>query len=322
MVDRLGTLVGFMVGAALIVFGITWPDHLSNYYTYEIVRFEQDIEALKEVGAPRAEIVALEDALKTFKDSWGAGFSRFVDLKSILIVLGGSYAATLIAFPFRRAARTVIYVMSVFARERREDEFEIVYDHVVRFADLRFRNELIPDEEISRIPVYFLRDSLENFIQVDWVSEEMVREIISSEIEGYGFEQDHEIRVMEYMGRVAPAFGMLGTVVGLILLLGRAAGESASIAGIMGGMSVALITTLYGVLLSQLIFLPVAAKLTRNKESYIRLYEMILEGITYLHRRERPDVVEQDMQIYLSKRRRMQIRNERKAAVARGDLNL
>ena len=75
-------------------------------------------------------------------------------------------------------------------------------------------------------------------------------------------------------------------------------------------------------LLAQLFFLPIAAKLMRNKESYIRLYEMIMEGIIYLHRRERPDVVEQDMQIYLSKRRRLQIRDEHRAAVARGELNL
>jgi len=161
-----------------------------------------------------------------------------------------------------------------------------------------------------------------SFIQVDWVTEEMVNEIVTSQIEGYTVEENNDIAVMEYMGRVAPAFGMLGTVVGLILLLGRAAGENASIADIMGGMSTALITTLYGVLLAQLIFLPVAAKLERNKESYIRLYEMIREGILYLQRRERPDVMEQDLQIYLSKKKRLQIREERKAALARGDLGL
>jgi chemotaxis protein MotA len=210
----------------------------------------------------------------------------------------------------------------VFARERREEEFEIVYKNVLEFADNRFRNELIPDQKIAALPLYFLRDAMENFIQVDWVSEEMVREIITSEIENYAYQQDQEVAVMEYMGRVSPAFGMLGTVVGLILLMGEAAGTSPSIAGIMGAMSVALITTLYGVLLSQLIFLPVGSRLTRNKESYIRLYEMILEGTIYLHRRERPDVIEQDMQIYLSKKRRLQIRQERKAAMARGELNL
>jgi len=184
---------------------------------------------------------------------------------------------------------------------------------------MRFRNEMIPDERVAAIPIYFLRDALENFVLVDWVSEEMVGEILSSEIENYDFEQQQEIAVMEYMGRVSPAFGMLGTVVGLILLLGNAAGENADIVGIMGAMSVALITTMYGVLLSQLAFLPVAAKLTRNKESYIRLYEMIREGVLYLHRRERPDVIEQDLQIYLSKKRRLKLRQDRKAAIARGD---
>jgi len=197
-----------------------------------------------------------------------------------------------------------------------------VYSAMLEFADFRFRNEVIPDDRIAAVPIYFLRDAMENFVQVDWVSEEMAQEIISSEIESYDWVQNQEIQVMEYMGRVAPAFGMLGTVVGLILLMGRAAGENAKITDIMGGMSVALITTLYGVLLAQLVFLPVAAKLVRNKESYIRLYEMIREGILYLQRRERPDVMEQDLQIYLSKKRRLRIREERRAAVARGDLGI
>ncbi|MBI3992611.1 MAG: MotA/TolQ/ExbB proton channel family protein [Candidatus Lambdaproteobacteria bacterium] len=318
MIDRLGTLVGFLIGATLIVFGITWPDQLSNYYVYQINQYENTIGALKEQGATRNEIEAVAKEEEAFKNSFEAGITRFVDLKSFLIVFGGSYAATLIAFPFRRAIATLVYMGMVFAREKSEWEFETVYKHMVEFAELRFRKQMIPDEKIAAIPLYFLRDALENFIQVDWVSEEMVTEIINSEIESYAYNADQEINVMEYMGRVAPAFGMLGTVVGLILMMGRAAGENASIVDVMGGMSVALITTLYGVLLAQLIFLPVAAKLTRNKESYVRLYDMIREGTIYLHRRERPDVIEQDLQIYLSKRRRLQIQAQRRAEMAGG----
>lgn len=322
MIDRLGTLVGFLVGAFLIVFGITWPDHLSNYYVYQITQYEQRIDESRAAGATRAQQQDIQNELQAFKNSWEAGITRFLDLKSAGIVLGGSYAAVLIAFPFRRAIATLWYILLVFARERREQEFEAVYDAMLEFADYRYRGEIIPDDRISQVPIYFLRDAMENFVQVDWVSEEMAQEIIRSEIENYDWVQDQEISVMEYMGRVAPAFGMLGTVVGLILLLGRAAGENATIVDIMGGMSVALITTLYGVLLAQLIFLPVAAKLERNKESYIRLYEMIREGILYLQRRERPDVIEQDLQIYLSKKRRLRLREERRAALARGELGL
>jgi chemotaxis protein MotA len=322
MLDRIGTLFGFFVGAALIIFGITWPDHLSNFYVFQITEFEQTIDQLKTSGATRNEIAGLQEQLAVFKNSWEAGITRFLDLKSVMIVLGGSFAATLIAFPLGKALKTIYFLFTVFHRERKDEDFEAVYTAMLEFTDLRYRKELIPDATVERVPIYFLRDAMNNFIQVDWVSEEMVNEIITSQIEGYTIEENNDIAVMEYMGRVAPAFGMLGTVVGLILLLGRAAGEDSSIVAIMGGMSVALITTLYGVLLAHLIFLPVAAKLHRNKESYIRLYEMIREGVLYLHRRERPDVVEQDLVIYLSKRRRLQILQERSAAMARGELNL
>lgn len=310
------------MGAALIIFGITWPDNLSNFYVYQMESYEKQIKELKERGATRNQIVLMEENLKEFQDSWEAGITRFLDLKSFMIVLGGAYAATFIAFPIGKAGKTFYFVFTVFARERRDEDFETVYNTMLEFGDIRFRNEIIPDEKVNAIPIYFMRDAINNFIQVDWVSEEMVNEIITSQIEGYMVEENMDISVMEYMGRVTPAFGMLGTVVGLILLLGRAAGPSSSISGIMGGMSVALITTLYGVLMSNLIFLPVAAKLHRKKESYVRLYEMIREGTLYLHRRERPDVLEQDLVIYLSKKKRMKLQEERKAAMAKGDLGL
>jgi chemotaxis protein MotA len=322
MVDRIGTLVGFLVGVGLILFGITWPDHLSNWYVYRITRTEAQINQLKRAGAPRAQIEAITAKNEEFKESWEAGITRFMDLKAFLIVLGGAYAATLIAFPFRNAVKTFAYVFMVFQRERSDQEFEIVYKTMLEFGELRFKDEIIPDARVSAIPLYFMRDAIENFIQVDWVSEEMMEEIISSEIENFAYQEDKDIAVMAYMGKAAPAFGLLGTVVGLVTLLGSAAKANASITDVVGGMSVALLTTLYGVMISQMIFLPVAEKHQRLKFSYIRLYEMIREGCTYLHRRERPDVLEQDLQIYLSKKRRNQIRNERKAAMARGELGL
>jgi chemotaxis protein MotA len=322
MVDRIGTLVGFLVGVGLILFGISWPDHLSNWYVYKTTTAETQITRLRQAGAPRAEIERLVTAEQDFKDSWSAGFARFADLKAFLIVLGGSYAATLIAFPFRNAIKTFAYVFMVFRRERTDEEFEVVYKTMLELADYRFRDDIIPDARVAAIPLYFMRDCIENFIQVDWVSEEMMEEIITSEIDTFAYTEDKDIAVMNYMGKAAPAFGLVGTVVGLITLLSRASQANATINDVVGGMSVALLTTLYGVTLSQMVFLPVGEKHQRLKFSYVRLYEMIREGCLYLHRRERPDVAEQDLQIYLSKKRRLQIRTERRAALARGDLGL
>jgi len=322
MVDRIGTLVGFLVGVSMILFGITWPDQLSNYYVHKVTQHEEEVKVLQAKGAPRAQIEAKKKEFETFRDSWTGGITKFLDLKSIMIVLGGAFSAVMVAFPFRRAAGTFMFIFMVFQRERSEEEFEAIYKFMMEFAEFRFKDEIIPDARIAAIPVYFMRDAIENFIQVDWVSEEMMQEIIFSEIEHFAQMEEQDIAVMDYMGKAAPAFGLLGTIVGLIILLGHAGGANVTIAEVIGGMSVALITTLYGVLFSQMVFLPVAAKLERKKDSYVRLYEMIREGCTYLHRRERPDVIEQDLQIYLSKKRRLQIRKDRKAAMARGELGL
>jgi chemotaxis protein MotA len=125
--------------------------------------------------------------------------------------------------------------------------------------------------------------------------------------------------MLEFMGRASPAFGMIGTVVGLILMLGSVSGEGgADIAGLMGGMAVALITTLYGVLLSQLIFLPIASKRFQLKESQVLLMEMIREGLLYLKRRELPETAAKDLVIYLPPKLRKKVIQEEQAAMGEG----
>ena len=121
------------------------------------------------------------------------------------------------------------------------------------------------------------------------------------------------------MGRAAPAFGMIGTVVGLIMMLCSVGGEGgADIAGLMGGMAVAMITTLYGVLLSQLIFLPIASKRFQLKETQVLLMEMIREGLLYLKRRELPETAAKDLVIYLPPKLRKKVMQEEQAAMGQG----
>ena len=76
MLDRIGTFFGFMVGAALIVFGITWPDHLSNYYIYQITGFEETLNQMRASGATLNAIAGVQTQLSEFKSSWEAGATR------------------------------------------------------------------------------------------------------------------------------------------------------------------------------------------------------------------------------------------------------
>ena len=319
MLDKIGTLLGMLLGASLVIFGIIWPDHLSNYYMFQFREFERGLESLKASQASIEDIRALKASFKVFQDSWLGSVSRFADLKSLLIVLGGSYAATLIAFRFGDAMRAILFIAKAFLKGKAEKDFLEVYHTVINLCEKRANNELITDEEISAVKNKDLQNWLQDFIAVDLVTEEMIEEIVRSEIEMYNYRSFEEIDMLEFMGRASPAFGMIGTVVGLILMLGSVSGEGgADIAGLMGGMAVALITTLYGVLLSQLIFLPIASKRFQLKESQVLLMEMIREGLLYLKRRELPETAAKDLVIYLPPKLRKKVIQEEQAAMGEG----
>ena len=315
MSDKLGTVIGLLIGATLVIFGIIWPDHLSNYYLFQLREFEMTLEALKQNGAPIEQIRAHQAAFQAFQDSWFGSISRFADLKSLLIVLGGSYAATLVAFRFVDAIRAFNFIGHVFIRAKQDDDFLEVYQTVLKLCEKRVNKQMITDEEIAAVTNQDLRNWLQDFIAVEIVTEEMIEEIIRSEIEMYNYRSYEEIDLLEFMGRACPAFGMIGTVVGLILMLGSTTSGGADIAGVMGGMSVALITTLYGVLLAQIIFLPIASKRYQIKETQVLLMEMMREGLLYLKRRELPETAAKDLVIYLPPKLRKKILLEEQAAM-------
>ena len=315
MSDKLGTVIGLLIGAMLVIFGIIWPDHLSNYYLYQLREFEMTLESLKQNGAPIEQIRAHQAGFQAFQDSWFGSISRFADLKSLLIVLGGAYAATLVAFRFGDAIRAFIFIGHVFMRAKQDEDFLEVYHTVLKLSEKRVNKQMITDEEIAAVSNNDLRNWLQDFIAVEIVTEEMIEEIIRSEIEMYNYRSYEEIDLLEFMGRACPAFGMIGTVVGLILMLGSTTSGGADIAGVMGGMSVALITTLYGVLLAQIIFLPIASKRYQIKETQVLLMEMMREGLLYLKRRELPETAAKDLIIYLPPKLRKKILLEEQAAM-------
>jgi len=322
MKDTLSTLLGFGLGVLLLVFGIIFPDKYSNYYVFQITSYELQIDQMQKDGQSLKNIDAVKQEVEVFKDSILGSVSRFLDLKSFGIVAGGAFAALLIAFPFSKAMKVFAFVFQALGKDRIQEDFLDVYETVLRLAEKRSQGTMITDEEIEKIENENLREWIQDFVIVDVVSEEMIIEIIESEIDMYNYRAFEEIDVLKFLGSATPAFGMVGTVVGLILMLSSAAGEGTGIADVMGAMSVALITTLYGVLAAQLIFIPVATMRYQMKESNNKLLEMIQEGILYLRRRELVESVSQDLIIYLPQKLRRHIVEEKMSAMASGDLGL
>ncbi len=322
MKDAIGTILGFILGASLLIFGIIFPDEYSNYYVFQVTTFDKQITRMERDRRPVAEINVVRDEMEAFKNSLEGSILRFFDIKSFGIVFGGAFAALLIAFPISKAALVLKFIALALSKRRLQEDFLEVYKSIMRLAEKRNAGEIITDADIDNIRNSNLRAWVQDFIAVDVVSEAMISEIIQSEIEMYNYRAFEEIDVLKFLGAAAPAFGMVGTVVGLILMLGSAAGENTSISDVMGAMSVALITTLYGVLAAQLIFIPIASKKFQLKESNTKLLEMIHEGILYLKRKELAEIAGQDLVIYLPTKLRLEIEEEKRMAMASGDLGL
>ena len=111
-----------------------------------------------------------------------------------------------------------------------------------------------------------------------------------------------------YMGSYAPAFGMLGTVLGLIVMMNNFGGSgdetldfdvAAKFAELLGGMGLALITTFYGVLFANLIFLPIGGKLKRKSEDELMMKNIIVEGIISLHSKEHPILIREKLMTFI-----------------------
>ncbi len=323
MLERIITFFGIIIGIGLIGFGIVWPDKYSNAYLYNIALMEADIKAMQEARTPFAQVQAKRRELETYRESIPANVARFLDLKSFVIVFGGSFAALLIAFPARKSLRAFLFISSAFfGKDKQGSEFAEYYSTFVKFSEKLSARELITDEDFASIEDKRLREWLEYFTASDSVPEEMIQEIIRSEIAAVERTSEEEAELLDFMSKVAPAFGMIGTVIGLILMLGNVNADDIDIFKIIGAMGVAMITTLYGVAVANLIFTPIATKRRSLMYSELYLMEMAREGILYLKNKQTPELVSRDLIIYLPDRIRQRIEQEKLEKLKSGDLGL
>ena len=145
---------------------------------------------------------------------------------------------------------------------------------------------------------FFLKDGIQMII--DGYSVEEIEGILATRITNRISREGMEAKMYRSMAKFAPAFGMLGTLIGLINMLYKMAEDPG---GIGANMAVALVTTFYGVLLANLVFHPISEKLDqRSKEDQFRL-QMLSEGIILLHQRKHPLIVRDVLKSYVPPRR-------------------
>ena len=215
----------------------------------------------------------------------------FWDTPSLMIVFGGTVASTFISHPMGDAKGFLGYI----GKSWKPNSVQLVetLTLIIDVSKIARKNILAIEDALPSIDNLFLRGGLR--LVVDRADREAIVNMMAHEVKYTMAGKDNEIAVVGTMASLCPAWGMLGTLVGLVLLLQNLDDPSA----IGPAMAVALITTFYGSLFANTIFSPAKKKLELFAGEEKVLMEMIRDGVLYIEGGQRPDFIENDLMNYL-----------------------
>ncbi len=229
----------------------------------------------------------------------GQGIAFFFSLSSFFIVFGGTIGATLVNFPLADILSVMNVAKNAFLQK--SVSFIETIELMVRIAEKARREGILAIErEVEGLDDDFMKIGVQ--YAVDGTEPETIRAILESELAG--MEDRHRLgkKIFEVLGTFAPAFGMIGTLIGLIQML--AALDDPSKIG--AGMATALVTTLYGSVAANIVFIPMAGKLEQRSREEVRRKELIIEGILSIQSGDNPRIVQEKLLTFLPPKDRIQ----------------
>lgn len=216
-----------------------------------------------------------------------------VNTTAIVIVFGGTFVALLVSTPPKDLKK----IPSLFFLACKNKEFNTIetINRIVELCEMaRKEGTLSLEDEMKKESNRFLKDGV--IMVVDGATEDDVREVLESEII-YTEERHKKWRgLFERAGEYAPSMGMLGTILGIIQILYNLNTSS----DLGPSMSLAFISTLYGVAFANYFLTPIASKLKEQSQQEMLLYEVMLEGVVSLQKGQNPKIVRKKLEVFLS----------------------
>lgn len=227
----------------------------------------------------------------------GSGLGAFINFPSFMVVVGGTIAAVLVQYPLSDVLG-VIGIMRNTLLTKVTEPTKLI-EQIVTFAEEARRDGLLVLEQHSKeIDDQFIKDGIQ--LAIDGTEPELLRDILTTELTNLEGRHKKGHGILEAFGAFAPAFGMIGTLIGLVIMLQNMSDPSS----IGPSMAVALITTFYGSVLANLVFLPLAGKLKERTKEEVLIREMVLEGILAIQSGDNPRLVEQKLNTFLPPKKR------------------
>ncbi len=227
-----------------------------------------------------------------------SNLTLFLSFTSFLLVFGGTLASTFISYEPRYVMLSLKLIWKViFTPKMGRDLLKAEVGRVIKWAYIVQKNGIPALEAESKKAVRgdrFLKFGID--MVLSGYNGPEVREILENTIETTFGRNTVQINILKAMAGAAPAFGMIGTLIGLVVMLDGMGGDPSQLGR---GLAVALITTLYGVLLSRMIFMPASAKFMQ-REQIIRFRNyLICEGLALLADNKSPRYIQDKMNSYL-----------------------
>ena len=223
----------------------------------------------------------------------GGGLAWFLDGPSAMIVFGGTFGAILINYPITEILSVSKVAKNVFRGKTQQTS--TVINQLVEMSKLSRREGIIALQKmITQTKDPFMVKAVN--LVVDGVDPAHISEILQTELDFIGERHRLGAEIFTTMGNFAPAMGLVGTLIGLVQMLKQMNNPST----IGPAMAVALITTFYGVILANLVFLPIAGKLRTKSSQELLLKQLIINGILSIQSGDNPRVLEQKLHSYVA----------------------
>jgi chemotaxis protein MotA len=256
-----------------------------------------DIASL--VGLIMGTLFVFYGSFSATQYQFGPFFQLFINQPaSIAITIGGTLASTMLHYPMPQVMSIIPIMKNVFSTSAETPNAAI--ETLVSLAEKARREGLLSlESDVDAQENKFLKKGIQ--LVIDGTDPELVREIMEIELEY--LEERHKVGVglFEAIGFYAPAFGLIGTLVGLIGML-RTLGGDISLMG--PNMATALVTTLYGATIANFITLPIAGKLKVRSGEELQLKQVMIQGIICIQEGNNPRIVRQKLMSFLSPKMR------------------
>lgn len=242
-----------------------------------------------------ASFIGIVLALIAIIIGMGSDVGLFLDMTSIILVLGGTIGSLFIAYPFEKISKIFGIMISIFFYKP-YDMIRTIRELVTSSEKARREGLLSLEQDVEKVEDPFMKKGLQ--MVVDGIDPELLKSMLETDLEMREDDAMMYRNMFAYGATVAPSFGMVGTLIGLVRMLGHLNDPST----VGPSFAIALTTTFFGAFFAYVFFMPMGEKLARRLQTEMRYRRMILEGVLSIQAGDNPRILEEKLKGFLNEK--------------------